>query len=125
MRICLLTTQDLDQDPFAEDDWPCDPRPFYQGATWHVETLRKATSVQQVIRMIHGGYDVYFNLCDGAADQDIPGIEVVETLEEYGVPFTGATSEFYEPTRELMKQACRDQGISTPRYLFAKEDEDV
>ena len=22
MRICLLTTQDLDADPFPEDDWP-------------------------------------------------------------------------------------------------------
>ena len=28
MRICLLTTQDLDAVPFAADDWPCDPRPF-------------------------------------------------------------------------------------------------
>ena len=28
MRVCLLTTQDLDADPFPPDDWPCDPRPF-------------------------------------------------------------------------------------------------
>ena len=125
MRICLLTTQELDADPFPEDDWPCDPRPFYRDAIWHVETLEKETSVQQVIRMIHEGYDVYFNLCDGAADQDSPGIEVVETLEEFGVPFTGATSIFYEPTREMMKQACRDERIASPKYVFAKDEEDV
>jgi D-alanine-D-alanine ligase len=125
MRICLLTTQELDADPFPDDDWPCDPRPFYPEATWHVETLKEETSVQQVIRMIHDDYDVYFNLCDGAADQDTPGIEVVETLEEFGVPFTGATSIFYEPTREMMKQACREEGIATPKCVFAKDEEDV
>ncbi|RKZ13768.1 D-alanine--D-alanine ligase, partial [bacterium] len=125
MRICLLTTQDLNADPFPEDDWPCDPRPFYPEAEWHVETLVKATSVQQTLRMIHQGYDVYFNLCDGAADQDIPGIEVVETLEEYGVPFTGASSSFYEPTREQMKLACEAEGVPTPAWVIAKDDEDV
>jgi D-alanine-D-alanine ligase len=126
MRICLLTTQDLDVDPFPADDWPCDPRPFYPEAEWHVETLHKATSVQQTIRMIHEGFDVYFNLCDGAADQeDVPGIEVVETLEQFGVAFTGSTSEFYEPTREEMKAACIAEGIATPAWVVAKDDEDI
>lgn len=125
MRICLLTTQDLDADPFPEDDWPCDPRPFFPEAEWHVETLTKATSVQQTLRVIQEGFDVYFNLCDGAADQDVPGIEVVETLEQYGVAFTGATSEFYEPTRVQMKEACERVGIKSPRWVLAKDDEDV
>ena len=52
MRICLLTTQDLHVDPFPEDDWPCDPRPYLPEATWHVETLVKKTSVEQVRRMV-------------------------------------------------------------------------
>jgi D-alanine-D-alanine ligase len=78
-----------------------------------------------VTRLIEEGFDLFFNLCDGAADQDIPGIEVVQTLEEHGVAFTGATSEFYEPTREMMKMACRDQGIATPEYLFARDESDV
>lgn len=126
MRICLLTTQDLDSEEFPEDDWPCDPRPFYPDAEWHVETLHGATSVQQTIRMIHEGFDVYFNLCDGAADQDdVPGIEVVETLEQFGVAFTGSTSEFYEPTREQMKRACIAEGIHTPAWVVAKDDEDI
>jgi len=122
MRICLLTTQDLDADPFPADDWPCDPRPFLPEAEWTVATLRKkATSVETVTRLIGEGYDVFFNLCDGAADQDIPGIEVVETLEAHGVPFTGATSEFYEPTREAMKEACRREGIATPAFVMAHD----
>jgi D-alanine-D-alanine ligase len=78
-----------------------------------------------VNRLIDEGFDLYFNLCDGAADQDVPGIEVVQTLEERKVPFTGATSEFYEPSREQMKQACLANRIDTPAYVFAQDDSDV
>ncbi len=125
MRICLLTNQDLLADPFPADDWPCDPRPWFPEAEWHVEYLRKATSVDQVTRLIRQGFDLFFNLCDGAADQNTAGIEVVQTLEAHGVPFTGATSGFYEPTREAMKQACRSAGIDTPAYVLARDEADV
>ena len=79
MHICLLTNQELLAEPFPADDWPCDPRPFCPDARWEVEYLRKATSVAQVTRRIRQGFDLFFNLCDGAADQNIPGIEVVRT----------------------------------------------
>ena len=77
MRICLLTTQDLDADPFPDDDWPCDPRPFLPEADWHVEALTKKTSAARVTALVAEGFDLYFNLCDGAADEATPGIEVV------------------------------------------------
>ena len=74
MRVCLLTTQDLDADPFPSDDWPCDPRPFLPEADWHVETLVKKSSAEVVAQLVEeGNYDLFFNLCDGAADQDVPG----------------------------------------------------
>ena len=118
LRICLLTTQDLDADPFPEDDWPCDPRPFYPDAEWHVETLvGKVNSVAQVEKLIASNeFDLFFNLCDGAADQDIPGIEVIQKMEAHGVPFAGASSECYEPTRVEMKEACKALGIATPAF---------
>jgi D-alanine-D-alanine ligase len=126
MRICLLTTQELDALPLPDDDWPCDPRPFYPDANWGLEVLEKETCVVQVQRVIDDGYDVYFNLCDGAADQDdVPGIEVVQTLEAANVPFTGATSEFYEPSRAKMKAACAAAGIPTPAYVLARTLEDA
>ena len=90
-----------------------------------MEYLRRPTTVEQVKRRIAEGFDLFFNLCDGAADQSIPGIEVVQTLEAHGVAFTGATSEFYEPSREAMKRACRDQSIDTPAYVLARCDDDV
>jgi D-alanine-D-alanine ligase-like ATP-grasp enzyme len=89
------------------------------------ECLEKATSVKQVTRRIREGFDLFFNLCDGAADQTTPGIEVVKTLEEHGVAFTGATSEFYEPSRQAMKLACRAEGIDTPDYVLARCEADV
>jgi D-alanine-D-alanine ligase len=125
MRICLLTNQNLLADPFPADDWPCDPRPFYPEAHWEVECLEQATSVKQVTRRIREGFDLFFNLCDGAADQNTPGIEVVKALEEHGVAFTGATSEFYEPSRQAMKLACRAEGIDTPDYVLARCEADV
>ncbi|NIM01179.1 MAG: D-alanine--D-alanine ligase [Acidobacteria bacterium] len=120
-----MTSQDLDADPFPEDDWPCDPRPFLREAEWDVATLKKRTAVRDLTRLARNGYDLFFNLCDGAADEKTPGIEVVQALERMGVPFTGATSEFYEPSRERMKQACLEQGIATPAYVIAYSDEDV
>ena len=127
MKICLLTTQDLDADPFPDDDWPCDPRPFMPEAEWHVATLvGKVNSVAQVEALIkQREFDLFFNLCDGAADQDLPGIEVIQTLEKHGVPFAGACSECYEPSRVEMKEACAALGIASPAYVVAQTEEDV
>ena len=126
MRICLLTTQDLDSPLIHEDDWLCDPRPFLPDDEWHVATLKgKVESIAQVEKLIDDGFDLFFNLCDGAADQDIPGIEVIELLEQRKVPFTGASSECYEPTRIEMKEACHTLGIATPKYVVAKNLKDV
>jgi D-alanine-D-alanine ligase-like ATP-grasp enzyme len=125
MRICLLTNQDIDAANFPKDDWPCDPRPYYPEAHWELEVLTKATSAEQIARRVAQGFDVFFNLCDGAEGEPTPGIEVVQALEAHRVPFTGATSAFYEPTREQMKEACRRENIATPRYAFVRKEADV
>lgn len=125
MRIALLTNQDLDAVPFPADDWPCDPRPFVPEASWEVLTLEKGEAPER-LPPLKERFDVFFNLCDGAADQDdSPGIEVVETLEAMGVAFTGATSSFYEPTRAEMKRAARSVGVRVPRGRVAKTVQDV
>ncbi|MDP6669298.1 MAG: hypothetical protein QF492_05265 [Candidatus Krumholzibacteria bacterium] len=126
MRICLLTTQDLDAEPFPENDWPCDPRPFLPEAQWHLAILKdKYSSTAEVRKLIAEGFDLFFNLCDGAEDQETPGIEVVRTLEEHGVPFTGAASVFYEPSRVQMKEACRACGIAYPDYALVESVEEA
>ena len=125
MHICLLTTQALDSGPLPDNDWPCDPRPYLPEATWDLVVLDKATAVETVSACVGNGYDLFFNLCDGAADEETPGIEVVRTLERHRVPFTGATSTFYEPSREAMKAACRTEGIATPAHLLVREEAEV
>lgn len=125
MRICLLTTQDLDAEVFPDDDWPCDPRPFMPEADWHAEDLTGKDVPVRIAELAEEGFDVFFNLCDGAADEDRPGIDVVLTLENLGLPFTGATSDYYEPTRVEMKQACARAGIATPDYVLAATEEDA
>lgn len=125
MRICLLTDQYLDADPFDPDDWPCDPRPFLPEAEWALLTLEKDSAVAQIVEASREGFDVFFNLCDGAWDEGRVGIEVVQALEWLDVPFTGATSEFFEPSREAMKRVCHAYGIDTPAYAIARTDAEV
>ena len=132
MRICLLTNQDLDSSTISKDDWPCDPRPFMPEAQWHLAVLGdKVASVGQVQALIDDGvdgqpFDVFFNLCDGAADQlDLPGVEGILALERAGVAFTGAVSTCYEPTRLEMKAVCRDLGIAFPACVVARTQADV
>lgn len=53
-------------------------------------------------------FDVYFNLCDGSNDKRhrYEGLDIVRALEELNVPFTGANSPFFEPSREQMQAAA-------------------
>lgn len=125
MRICLLTDQDLSLDPFPAGDWPCDPRPFLPDAEWTVLTLIKDRAVAQVIEASRQGYDLFFNLCDGAWDEGRVGVEVVQTLEWLGLPFTGADSAFYEPSREAMKRVCRAWNVDTPAYRIVRDEGDL
>ena len=132
MFICLLTNQDLDDPDIASYDWPCDPRPYLPEADWHAVMLgEKAEAPREVRRLIRDGIDgrpidVFFNLCDGGAEQhDLPGIEVIRVLERAGSVFTGATSACFEPTRGQIKRACKRVGIATPKGMIVKTMADV
>jgi len=125
VRICLLTYQDLDAKPFPDDDYPCDPRPFLPDDAWHMEVLEEgASSVKRVEAAIADGFDVYFNMCDGDG-KEFPGIDVVRTLEKHGVPFTGPTSAFFDPTRRQMKDACRRCGIAAPKDVVVRDEAEI
>jgi len=125
VRICLLTYQDLDAEDFPSSDWPCDPRPFVPEAMWHVAVLEKATAARRVRALVQQGFDVFFNLCDAAPEEDEPGIGVVRALERQGVPFTGATSAYFNPSRVAMKRAARRLGVPTPAHVMARTPADV
>ncbi|CAI7926141.1 unnamed protein product [Closterium sp. NIES-53] len=70
-------------------------------------------------------FDVFLNLCDGAWDEDRPGIEVVQALERLNVPFTGADSRCYEPSKEQMKIVAVYHGVPTPPWRVCYDLRDV
>jgi len=126
MRICVL--DDVYDCPAWEaplEDWRVDPTPFLKAHEWSVEGLTKETAVSRLNQLSRKGIDLFFNLCAGAWDEESPGIEVVQTLERLDLPFTGATSEFYEPSREAMKRVCAAWGIGFPDYVLARTEEDL
>ncbi len=126
MRICLLTDRYVgSSSSLAAVDAPCDPRPYLPEAEWTEVPLTKATAVRRIETLSREGFDLFFNLCDGARDEDRPGVEVAQTLERLGLPFTGASSEFWEPSREAMKRVCRACGIGTPRYRTVRTEVEV
>ncbi len=109
-KICVLS------DALWQDFTPA---PFLQNYAWEMHYIHKATAIAQVTELAQQDFDVFLNLCDGASDEDRPGLEVVQTLERLRVPFTGADTTFYEPTREMMKHVCQTQGLGAPGGLYA------
>jgi D-alanine-D-alanine ligase len=123
MKICVLNpSYERSESPFKGYDPYCDPAPYCPGHEWERCLINKATAVQQILQLEKRGFDVFVNLCDGAWDEDRAGIEVCQALERLGLPYTGATPAFYEPTREMMKRVCHYWDIPTPRFVFAHDE---
>jgi D-alanine-D-alanine ligase-like ATP-grasp enzyme len=91
-----------------------DPAPFLKEHSIEYNFLRKKDLHYHLHALIEKRFDLYFNLCDGAKGEDIPGIEVVQLLEKANVAFTGADSSFYEPSRLQMKNACSVVDVAYP-----------
>lgn len=126
MKICILDpSYEQSDSPMKEFDPPSDVVRHLEDHQCETVYIDKAKAVRQVVELSRRGFDVFINLCDGAWDEDRPGIEVVQTLEKLGLPFTGATSDFYEPTREMMKRVCHFWGIKAPAYVFAADGQSV
>src|SRR5688572_8460472 len=102
MRICILT------DEIPED---FNPAPYMQGFDWEMVTM--TDPVLEVLRELdaRNEFDVYLNICEGYENDDdsdwkYQGIDVIRALEELNLPFTGADSSFFDPSREEMQAAA-------------------
>src|SRR5947209_6072417 len=126
MKICILEPSYQNSDsPMKDYDPPADVIRHLEDHECETVYVHKATAVRQVVELSRRDFDVFINLCDGAWDEDRPGIEVVQTLERLGLPFTGATSDFYDPSREMMKRVCHFWGIKSPAYVFAADSQSI
>jgi D-alanine-D-alanine ligase len=113
MKICVLS------DPEWGD--PFDPSYYLQGYEWELHNLHRPHVKEELTTLAQRGFDIYLNMCDGAADENRPGLDVVLALEELNLPFTGAASHYYEPTREQMKNVCQIYGVRSPRGTTVTE----
>jgi D-alanine-D-alanine ligase len=108
MRICILT------DEVPQD---FDPAPYMQGWDWEMVTM--TDPVIEVLRELDARkeFDVYLNICEGYENDDdsewkYQGIDVIKALAELNLPFTGADSSFFDPTREEMQAAADANGVN-------------
>jgi D-alanine-D-alanine ligase-like ATP-grasp enzyme len=126
MKICVIEP-DLRQSTAPYKDYtPLADVGFYFGQyAWERHLLQKQTACERVGQLARQDFDVFLNLCDGELEEDIPGIEVLQTIEQLGLAFTGATSVFYAPTRQTFKSLCCHADILTPRYWFAEDRSDT
>ncbi|HEV7681595.1 MAG TPA: hypothetical protein VGO68_05700, partial [Pyrinomonadaceae bacterium] len=126
MKICILDPSYENSDsPMKDYDPLSDVLRHLEGHECETVYIDKAKAVRQIIELSRRDFDVFINLCDGAWDEDRAGIEVVQTMERLGMAFTGATANFYEPSRETMKKVCQFWGIKAPAYVLARDDASV
>ena len=119
MKLCLLLpSYEQSGSAFKGVDPVQDPSRWLPEHDWDRHFLHKATAVRTVRQLARRGYDVFINLCDGAWDEDLAGLEVAIELERLGLAYTGPSPQFYEPTRQNIKLLCHRIGVDTPRHAF-------
>jgi D-alanine-D-alanine ligase-like ATP-grasp enzyme len=115
MRVCVLSDETI-------DDY--NPAKYFHAHEWDFFTMDPP--VDELIRKISSEkqYDVYLNMSDGS-DEDDAGFVLVKTLEALNLPFTGADSNFYNPTREEMQAAAEKHGLHFARGFHAVSETDL
>ena len=114
MRVCVLSDeeiQDFDVSPYLVD--------------YDYEFITVRNPVMSFLKELkeRNEFDVYLNVCEGyemddedaEGDDAYEGVEVVKCLEELNLPFTGATSDLFDPTREEMQSAATVHDVGFAR----------
>lgn len=120
MRVCILSDEEIAD---------FDPSPYMKDFDWEMITV--AAPVMDLLQSLaeRNEFDVYLNICEGyEGDEDqhgYEGIEVVRCLEALNLPFTGADSRFFDPTREEMQAAADANGIGFAKGYQVKSVEEA
>ncbi len=118
MRVCVL---------YDDETWGFTPAEFLKHYPCEWEMVTFSRPVREKIRKLaeENRFDVYFNLCDGSSDEDYPGLDVVQALEEFNLPFTGASSSFYDPTRERMQEVAEAHDVGFAKGYRVSNEADL
>ena len=119
MKICVLqpdySTSSVD---YKNYDPPRELSHLLPGMQVDTVFLNKLTTYKQLKALKQLGYDCFVNLCEGYLEWEVPSIDVIYTLELLQMPFTGPTTQLYDPSKELMKYVAYTEGINTPAYAL-------
>ena len=126
MKVCILDDiYESSSSPMKDHDIDATVETWLDGHVYEKHFLKKTDAVKKIQNLVRHNFDVFINLCDGAWDEDRPGIEVVMALERWGQAFTGANTAFYDPSREQMKMVCHYWDVRTPGYAFIYEPTNI
>jgi D-alanine-D-alanine ligase len=87
--------------------------------------LNKLTTYKQLKSLARNRYDIFVNLCEGYLEWEIPSIDVIHSLEALQLPFTGPSSQLYDPPKSLMKYVAFSEGVATPAYALVECSQDL
>ena len=135
IRVCVLVSSyegsDSDLKEY-EGDFIQSPHHFFSSpnddsmVTFHIEPIRKATSFRQIRALVKSNrFDVFYNQCDGARDEDRAGEDVIRALEEFHVPFTASQSHCYELTKPDMKCTAYYAKIRTAPFAVVESTSNI
>jgi len=121
MRICVLSDEE-------KEDF--DVSPYLKGVNYEFVTMRKPVMDTLKALKERSEFDIYLNVCEGYEldDEDENGyeaIEVVKALEALNLPFTGANSTMFDPTREEMQAAADAHGVGFAKGYRVKSVEEA
>ncbi len=105
MRVCVLSDEYIEY---------FNPAPYLKDYDWKLVTLTGPVFEKIQALAESKEFDVFLNICEGYEFEDeeddeigYEADEVVQALERFDLPFTGADSHCFDPTREEM-QAIAD-----------------
>ena len=87
--------------------------------------LNKLTTFKQLKKLSTEGYDIFVNLCEGYADWEVPGIDVIYSMETLNLPFTGPSSKIYDPPKDLLKYVAYCENVLSPAYVVVHRLEEL
>ena len=122
MRVCVLSDEKISD---------FDPSPYLKGYEWQMVTM--TSPVMNTLQLLaeKNQFDVFLNICEGYeydvedGDQGYQAIEVVNALEALHLPFTGADSKCFDPTREQMQAVADANGIGFAKGYQVKSVEEA
>lgn len=126
MKVCVLqpdySTTGVD---YKNYDPPRNLSALLTGADVDHVFLNKLTTYRQLKELKKKNYDIFVNLCEGYLEWEVPSIDVIHSMDQLDLPYTGPSAKLYDPTKELMKYVAYCEGVRTPGYFIIEQPNDI